>query len=269
MTKTILLTGGTDGIGFETAKLIASTGNTLLLHGRSEAKLARAEQELRALPGAGDIQTYQADLSRLPEVNGLAAEIKQDHTHIDALINNAGVYKVPTARTDEGYDMRFIVNLVAPYLLTKELASVLDGGSRVVNLSSAAQAPVDLGAFIGKQTMSDSEAYAQSKLGITMWSFHMAEQGGENGPSVIAVNPASLLGSKMVKEAYGTSGNDLSIGADILFRTALSDEFAGVTGRYFDNDHRQFANPHPDALDPSRNGELVDAIERVIADVGG
>ena len=65
----------------------------------------------------------------------------------------------------------------------------------------------------------------------------------------------------MVKDAYGVSGNDIGIGADILVRAALSDEFADASGKYFDNDHGQFAAPHPDALDPRKNQAIVAAIE--------
>ncbi len=108
-------------------------------------------------------------------------------------------------------------------------------------------------------------AYAQSKLAITMWSCHMAMELKENGPAIIAVNPASMLGSKMVKEAYGVAGGDLSIGADILCRAALSDEFAGASGKYFDNDTGRFASPHPDALDAEKNAALVGTIEAWLA----
>ena len=97
-----------------------------------------------------------------------------------------------------------------------------------------------------------------------MWSRHLALSLGEEGPAIIAVNPGSLLGSKMVKEAYGVAGKDIQIGADILTRAALSGEFASASGKYFDNDARQFASPHPDALDDGKCQELVDVIESVL-----
>ena len=81
---------------------------------------------------------------------------------------------------------------------------------------------------------------------------------------IVAVNPASFLGSKMVKEAYGRAGNDLRIGADILTRAALSDEFAEASGRYYDNDQKSFAQPHTDALDSAKNKRLIEAIEHLI-----
>jgi NAD(P)-dependent dehydrogenase (short-subunit alcohol dehydrogenase family) len=114
-----------------------------------------------------------------------------------------------------------------------------------------------------KQILSDSDAYAQSKLALTMWSFEMARELGAGGPMIVAVNPASFLASKMVKEAYGQDGHDLRIGADILSRAALSDEFAHATGQYYDNDRKSFAQPHPDALDSVKNQRLIDAIEQV------
>ncbi|MCI5045734.1 MAG: SDR family NAD(P)-dependent oxidoreductase [Aquisalinus sp.] len=265
MTKTILLTGATDGIGFETAKLLTATGHTLLLHGRSEEKLADTKVQLSKVQGAGELETYRADLSKLEDVEALAGAVSSKHINIDVLINNAGVFKVSNPTTDEGYDIRFIVNTIAPYLLTQKLLRHIPENGRIVNLSSAAQAPVDFGALAGEHTLSDSDAYAQSKLAITMWSAHIAAKSSGKGPSIIAVNPASFLGSKMVKEAYGTAGNDLSIGADILYKAALGDAFANASGRYYDNDSGQFTSPHPDASDPAKNANLVMALETVIS----
>jgi len=264
MTKTIFITGATDGIGLETAKMIAPLGHTLLLHGRNPDKLAVAAETVSAIKGAGDVNTYCADLSDLSEVKALADEIKGDFKSIDVLINNAGVFKMSSPLTADGYDARFIVNVVAPYLLTKALLPLIGTTGRIVNLSSAAQAPVDLQGFLNKRAFSDGEAYAQSKLALTMWSFEMARALGPDGPMIVAVNPASFLGSKMVKEAYGHAGHDLKIGAEILTRAALSPEFANASGCYYDNDRKSFAEPHPDALNPAKNKRVIEAVEQLI-----
>ena len=164
--------------------------------------------------------------------------------------------------------MRFAVNTIAPYLLTRMLLQLLDHSGRVINLSSAAQAPVDPDALIGRYKLaSDGTAYAQSKLALTMWSHDMAISLGNDGPAIIAVNPKSFLGSKMVKQAYGATGSDLSIGAEILCRAALSDEFSTASGKYFDNDIGQFTHPHPDALDSRKCKEIVRVIESILAKV--
>lgn len=267
MKKTILLTGATDGIGLETAKLLASEGHTVLIHGRNDKKLATTEKTLLGISGVGIVQAYRADLSKLAEVEALASAIAKDHSTIDVVINNAGVFSTPNPVTDDGFDVRFVVNTIAPYLLTKRLLPLLSSTSRIVNLSSAAQSPVSLEALAGRRKLGDNLAYAQSKLAITMWSFHLAKELGDEGPMIVAVNPASLLASKMVKEAYGVEGSDLGIGADILVRAALSDEFSDASGRYFDNDRGEFSQPHPDALDAAKTKKLVAAIEDVIANL--
>ena len=264
MTKTILITGATDGIGLETAKMMAPLGHTLLLHGRSADNLADAAGKVSAIDGGGTVKTYQADLTDLSQVKDMAERVKNDFQSLDVLINNAGVFNMHDPITQDGYDARFIVNVVAPYLLSKDLLPSLGPEARVVNLSSAAQAPVNLQAFLNKQTFGDGEAYAQSKLALTMWSIGMADALGSDGPMIVAVNPASFLGSKMVKEAYGRAGHDLKIGADILTRAALSDEFADASGRYYDNDRKSFAQPHPDALNAAANQSVIEAIETLL-----
>ena len=272
MKKIILLTGATDGIGFETAKKLASQGHTLLLHGRNEEKLAHTKLTLSERYSEASIETYQADLSNLSEVDNLVANIKANHAHLDVLINNAGVFKTPQPITDKGFDVRFIVNTIAPYVLTQQLLPLFttneNTNGRIINLSSAAQAPVNFEALKGHQRLSDSDAYAQSKLAITMWTYQLAASLASDAPTIIAVNPASFLGSKMVKEAYGSEGKDLMIGVDILVRAALSDEFTGITGRYFDNDSGNWSQPHPDALDEIKNQQLVTTIDDVLKQHG-
>lgn len=265
MQKVILITGSTDGIGFETAKALVQQGHHVLLHGRNPSKLKDVEQQLVALSTEAKIQSYVADLSILEDVDALADEVIAEHEKIDVLINNAGVFNTPNPITKDGLDIRFAVNTVSPYHLTKRLLPVLDSSSRVVNLSSAAQATVNIEALEGKKPLSDGDAYAQSKLAITMWTREMAKELGSTGPMVVAVNPASLLGSKMVKDAYGIAGGDLSIGSDILVRASLSDEFAQAGGQYFDNDNNTFANPHPDALYGDKAQQVVAKIEDIIA----
>lgn len=104
MTKTIMITGATDGIGFETAKMLAPMGHNLLLHGRSREKLATVAEEILAIEGSSEITTYRADLSDFSQVKGLSHAIKGDVTSIDALINNAGVFKMTNPVTSNGYD---------------------------------------------------------------------------------------------------------------------------------------------------------------------
>ena len=264
--KTILITGATDGIGLETAKMLVSLGHKVLLHGRSPAKLENVARALSALGGDGQVESHVADLSRMADVEALATAVAEKHDRLDVLINNAGVFKTPDPFTQDGLDVRFAVNTIAPYGLTKRLLPLMASSGRVINLSSAAQAPVDPEALVGRVKLSDGMAYAQSKLAITMWSRSMALSLKDDGPAIIAVNPGSMLGSKMVQQAYGVAGGDLRIGAKILVRTSLSDEFATASGQYFDNDIGRLASPHPDARNTQKCEAIVRVIEAVLAE---
>lgn len=266
MQKNILVTGSTDGIGLATAKMLVSMGHHVLLHGRNPKKLEDVERSLSGLLGSGQVESYVSDLSEMSDVEALAKAITERHTHLDVLINNAGIFRVADPITQDGFDVRFAVNTIAPYLLTQRLLPLLGTSGRVINLSSAAQSPVDPEALTGRATLPDDfTAYAQSKLALTMWSRSMALSIKDVGPAIIAVNPGSMLGSKMVKEGFGVAGGDIRIGADILTRAALADEFAAASGLYFDNDSDQFASPHPDALNPQKTEEVVHAIETILA----
>ena len=103
MTKTVLITGSTDGIGLLTAELLIKEGHKVLLHGRSAEKLSAAAESLANPPA------YLADLSRPNDVKKLADEVAAEHQTIDVLINNAGVYKTPHTRTAEHHDTRIAV----------------------------------------------------------------------------------------------------------------------------------------------------------------
>lgn len=252
MTNTILITGATDGLGRATAIALANQGHTVIAHGRNAEKLADLKAEIGA-----NLTTLQADMSDLSQVAQMARDLVRAESRIDVVINNAGVLKTSTPRLSDGIDVRFVVNTYAPALLSTLLLPVVPRDGRFVHLSSAAQAPIDEDAMAGKRPLQDMEAYAQSKLALTMWSQDFASK-HPDGPVSVAVNPGSLLATKMVREGFGTSGNDLNIGVDILCLAALSDEFARASGQYFDNDSGRFAAPHSDA-------DNVGTVTRVVA----
>ncbi|MEM7252559.1 MAG: SDR family NAD(P)-dependent oxidoreductase [Pseudomonadota bacterium] len=267
MTKCVLITGATDGIGLETAKRLVTDGHRVLVHGRNPEKVSRSESLLNGLVPGALVESVVADLSRLQDVTALADAVLERQHPPQVLINNAGVYGAPNPKTADGLDVRFAVNTIAPYLLARRLSAQLGSSGRVINVSSAAQSPVSLDALAGREELSDGEAYAQSKLAITMWT-HALAKASPSGPVIVAVNPGSLLASKMVKSAFGIAGNDLSIGADILSRAATEAEFAEASGRYFDNDSGRFAPPHPDGTDQAKCRAIVEAIETILREVG-
>ncbi|MEL7275864.1 MAG: SDR family NAD(P)-dependent oxidoreductase [Pseudomonadota bacterium] len=259
MPKTVLITGSTDGIGLLTARMLAEQGHHVLLHGRSRSKLEAAAADVR---GAAEI--YIADLSSREDAMALARDIRAKHDHLDVLINNAGVFHTANPVLPDGQDVRFVVNTLAPYRLTQDLLPIIPADGRVINLSSAAQAPVNIDALRGDAQLDDMGAYSESKLAITIWSRELATA-LPGGPTVIAVNPGSLLATKMVQEGFGVAGNDLRIGADILCRLALDDEFAAASGRYWDNDAGGFGTTHPAAHDAGHVAQVMAAIKELTA----
>lgn len=111
--------------------------------------------------GGGSVESYVADLSRMADVETLAKTVAERYTQLDVLINNAGVFRVPDPITQNGLDVRFAVNTIAPYLLTQRMLPLLGSSGRVINLSSAAQSPVDPEALVGRVRLSDDfTAYA-------------------------------------------------------------------------------------------------------------
>ena len=193
----------------------------------------------------------------------MAEEVKKKFSSLDVLINYAGIFKTPNPITKDKLDIRFVVNYLAPYLLTNEVLPLLKNSPapRIINLSSAAQSPVDFYALSGDEELSAQAAYAQSKLALTMWSFHLAKTSKDI--SVVAVNPGSLLNTNMVKEGYGYHWSSADKGATILYQLAVSDDYR-TTGKYFDNDQGAFGTAHADAYDQAVIDKLIKVTDSVL-----
>lgn len=262
--KNILITGSTDGIGKLAAIKLAKEGHTISIHGRSPEKLSATISEIKEVSQNANILGFVADFSDLDSIKPLARQINKDVSKIDVLINNAGIYNSPIAHNKKGLDIRYVVNYLAPYLLTNELIPLLKKGedARIINLSSAAQSSVSLEVLAGEAKQGERETYAQSKLALTMWSFYLANE--LNDITVIAVNPGSLLNTKMVIEAFGQHWASADKGADILYDLAVSEKYKGVTGKYFNNDSGSFANAHPDAYNEAVINKLIEASNNII-----
>ncbi|WP_406656903.1 SDR family NAD(P)-dependent oxidoreductase [Methanolobus sp. ZRKC2] len=257
MKKTILITGSTDGIGKLTAIKLAKEGHTIYIHGRNPEKVRGVVSEIKTTTKNEKVKGFVADFSDLDSVKQMAEQIKKEISKIDVLINNAGVYSSSPSRNKDGLDVRFVVNYLAPYLLTNKLIPLLKKGaeSRIINLSSAAQSSISYKALSGKEELSEGEAYAQSKLALTMWSFYLAKK--LKDIAVVAVNPGSLLGTKMVKEVFGNFWSPADKGANILYALSISEEYNGITGKYFDNDKGTFGMAHSDAYSETEIARLI------------
>ncbi|MFD2541329.1 SDR family NAD(P)-dependent oxidoreductase [Lacinutrix gracilariae] len=262
--KKILITGSTDGIGKLTAIKLAKEGHQLLLHGRNAEKLKNTISEIKEKTFNDKVSGFVSDFSDSNSVKKMIAEISSEFSSIDILINNAGVLKSKIQKNQDNLDLRFAVNYFAPYLLTNGLLPVIKNSNspRVINLSSAAQSTVSMGALAGTEEISNNAAYSQSKLALTMWSFNFAK---ENANIVtIAVNPGSLLNTRMANEAYGQHWSPAEKGADILYELALSTNHNKNSGKYFDNDKGVFSEAHNDAYNQMKINELLAQTNQIL-----
>lgn len=270
MTKTILITGSTDGIGKLTAIKLAKEGHHIYVHARNEDKLQLVIAEIKEASNNQKVDGFHADFSDIEEVSRMAERILTEVPKIDVLINNAGVFKSISLLNKNGLDLRIVVNYLAPYVLTKTILPVLKRSEapRIINLSSAAQSPVSPAVLSGIEQESANATYAQSKLALTMWSFYLAQQ--EPEIVVIAVNPGSLLNTKMVKEAYGQHWSSAEKGERILVDLATSDNYKNDSGKYFDNDKGEikgmFSQAHTDAYNQAKINELIILTDRLLGE---
>ena len=177
MKKNIFITGSTDGIGKLAAIEFAKDGHTVYLHGRNAEKLDRVIHEIKAMTQNNAVKGFVSDFSDLNAVQHMAAHCLETIPQLDVLVNNAGIFKSPIQMTKGQLDIRFSVNYLAPYIVTNTLLPLLEKGinPRIINLSSAAQAPVSYDALTGKNQLNAQAAYAQSKLALTQWSFYLAK----------------------------------------------------------------------------------------------
>jgi len=265
---TVLVTGATDGLGKALAAELAGTGATVLLHGRDQERGERTLAELRAQTGSETLGWYRADLSSLAEVESLAAQVAAEHERLDVLVNNAGIgTNLPgdgqRMQSADGHELRFAVNYLAPFLLARLLQPLLvsSAPARIVNVSSAGQAPIDFGDVMLERGYNGVQAYCQSKLALVMLTFDLAEELGETGVTANCLHPGTYMPTKMVFAAGMTPHDSLETGVRATARLVTAPELADVSGRYFNR--LAEARAHPQAYDAEARRRLQELSEHL------
>lgn len=179
--KTCLITGGTSGIGKAAAGELARLGATVVIVARSQERGERAAADIGTSSGSGAVEALVADLSSLVAVRQLAGEFRARHGRLDVLINNAGVYRTARSETQDGLEMTFAVNHLAPFLLTLLLLDLLKASApaRVVNVASAAHMNAEVDWEDLQTTHSygfGQRAYGQSKLANLLFTYELARR---------------------------------------------------------------------------------------------
>jgi NAD(P)-dependent dehydrogenase (short-subunit alcohol dehydrogenase family) len=267
--QTILITGATNGLGLGLAQALAEKGATVLLHGRDEKRGEAILDEIRRETGNEKLQFYCADLASLQQTSKLARRVAAEQRRLDILVNNAGVGfgKDSSKRemSQDGYELRFAVNYLAPYVLSKGLLPKLEASNpaRIVNVASVGQAPLNFEDIMSERGYSGVTAYRQSKLAMIAWTFDLATQLANAGVTVNALHPASLMPTKMVLEAGWSIMSTVEEGLEATLRLVLDPALEGVTGKYFDGLREAKANAQ--AYDVEVRRELAKLTEELIA----
>ena len=231
----ILVAGSTDGIGKLTALRLAQKNANIIVHGRNPEKVNIIVNELKTRSGTEKIDGLTADFSSLNEVRKFADELKKDYKEIDVLINNAGVGFADERYSKDGYELRFAVNYLAPFLLTNLLQPLLekDTPSRIVNVSSIGQSPVNFDDIMLEKNFNATQAYYQSKLALIMFTITLAEKLKDKNISVNSLHPGTYLNTNMVRSSNIKPWGEPETGADAEVFLATSPMLENVTGKYF------------------------------------
>jgi NAD(P)-dependent dehydrogenase (short-subunit alcohol dehydrogenase family) len=250
---------------------LAGEGDELVLHGRRQQALAELAADLARVPGAAPEppRTILADLADLAQARGLAEAIIDDQRPLDVLVNNAGVGDGEPDGTDrrttvDGHELRFGVNYLAPALLTLLLLATLreHGSTRVVNVASLGQAPIDFDDPMLTRGYSGRRAYAQSKLALIAFGFILARRERAQRVTVNSLHPGTYMPTKMVLQSIASSIDSLQTGVRTTHRLVADPALADTTGLFFDPDAAVKAQPQ--AYDPDAQQRLWTLTHRLI-----
>ncbi|CAL2068264.1 MULTISPECIES: SDR family NAD(P)-dependent oxidoreductase [Streptomyces] len=259
--QTILITGATDGLGRALAHELAEQGATLILHGRSPRKGEELLAELRARTGADRFGYELADFSSLEDIGKLADRVLATYDRLDVLVNNAGIgVELARQESQDGLELTFQVDYLAGYILSCKLAPLLvrSAPARIVNVTSAGQAPIDFRDVMLERHWDGGQAYCQAKLAQISLTKDLAEQLAGTGVTVNALHPASYMPTKIVVNLF-TPQSSVEEGMRNTVRLVTDPALAEVSGEYFNRS--TLARAGAQAYDPAARARLRELSE--------
>lgn len=244
--KTVLVTGASRGIGKETALSLAKLGARVVMVCRESLEAHEAYNTIAKANGKDHVDLMIADLSSMQSIRKVATEFKKKYSNLHVLINNAGAYSSKLRITQDGYELTFATNHLAPFLLSELLLDIsrASAPARIINVSSTMHkgAKVDFDNLKGEKRYSGYNAYSVSKLFNILFTYELARRLEQSGVTANCLHPGSVntgitrggnlfirIGAKLIIPTMISPAK----GAQTSIYLASSPEVAGVTGRYF------------------------------------
>jgi retinol dehydrogenase 14 len=270
--KTVLITGGTSGIGKATAVALAAMGADVVVVGRNPERGETAVEEIKAQSHSESVELMLADLSVQSEVRELAEEFLERHDRLDVLTNNAGLVQSKRTETPDGIETTLAINHLAPFLLTNLLLERLEQSapSRVITVSSEAQrwGTMDFEDMQSRRKYRGFPVYGTTKLANIMFTYELAERLKGTGVTANCLHPGSVgtnFGQNnrspmaLFFRTFKPFMRSPEQGADTLIWLASSSEVDGVSGKYFSD--RKEIEAKKVAYDPAARRRLWDISE--------
>jgi len=254
--RIVLVTGSTDGVGRVVARRLGESGAHVFVHGRDGKRGESLVAEIEAEGGKADF--LAADLASLAEVRRLAETVRNRTDRLHLLINNAGIGTssggADRRTSADGYELRFAVNYLAGFLLTRLLLPLMtqSAPARIVNVASAGQQAIDFDDVMLTRSYSGVRAYCQSKLAQIMSAIDLAAELEGSGVTVNSLHPASYMNTTMVRDAGIEPWSTVEQGADAILNLATSPALEGRSGLYFDGLREARANAQAYDLEARR-----------------
>jgi len=276
--KTIVFTGGTDGIGRLAAELLYKMGANLIILGRNErkGKAVLAELEKSRSIGHGQAAFELCDLASMDSVKACAKRIKENYPRIDVLVNNAGINMTQPIFTDDGFETNWAVNYLGPRLLTELLLDRIrdSAPARIINLTTNTDfiEKMDLDEIEAHPNFDTTDTYTASKLAMNMYTIELARQLEGSAVTVNYLYPgyiksnllSNLKGAeKMMQYMMNIMASPTLVGADRIVRLVASSKFEGVSGVYLAQD--ELKPHHEEAQIPEKRARMQAISQKVLS----
>jgi NAD(P)-dependent dehydrogenase (short-subunit alcohol dehydrogenase family) len=253
--RVALITGSTSGLGREVASRLGTAGWHVIVHGRDVERGQEIVNEIMA--GGGSARFIRSDLASLAEVRQMADSVLSSYARLDLLINNAGIgSRVPDDRalSADGHELRFAVNYLSHFLLTRLLLPRLreSAPARIINVSSIGQSPIDFDDVMIERDFSGSRAYGQSKLSQIMFTIDLASELAGSGITVQSLHPATYMDTHMVRAGGITPRSTVDEGADAVMHLVTGPNLE--SGQFFNG--QQPARANAQAYDAAARARL-------------